>query len=64
MPKNIVLLSSRVPIGYVAIYNNEYLYYYLKSSKKYLESIASGTTFKEILGEKVSSIIFPLLPIE
>lgn len=32
------------------IINNEYLYYYLKLHKREVESIASGSTFKEISG--------------
>ena len=83
LPKNTVLMSSRAPIGYVAIstgeistnqgfksflpstsYIPEYLYYYLIKSKLYLESIATGTTFKELSGEKAKKIIFPLPPID
>lgn len=83
MPKNTVLLSSRAPIGYVAIAENEistnqgfksvicneekinpeYLYYVLKVSKKRLESIASGTTFKEVSGKKVKEFKIPLPPL-
>lgn len=83
IPKNSVLMSSRAPIGYVAISKNEittnqgfksfkasktfiseYLYFYLKNSKSYLESIATGTTFKELSLEKAKKIIFPLPPLE
>ena len=45
-------------------YIPEYLYHYLKKSKNYLESIATGTTFKELSGEKAKKIIFPLPPLE
>lgn len=45
-------------------YIPEYLYHYLKKSKNYLESIATGTTFKELSGEKAKKIIFPLSPLE
>ena len=45
-------------------YIPEYLYHYLKKSKNYLESIATGTTFKELSGEKTKKIIFPLAPLE
>src|SRR5699024_11566299 len=80
MTKNTVLLSSRAPIGYVAIAGNElctnqsfksvicdeskiypeFLYYIFKISKRRLESIASGTTFKEISGKKVKEFKIPL----
>lgn len=45
-------------------YIPEFLYYYLSNSKGYLESIATGTTFKELSGEKVKIICFPLPPLE
>lgn len=67
MPANTVLFSSRAPIGYVAIAQNEvctnqgfksvipnsetdplFLYYLLKFSKSKIESMGSGTTFKEV----------------
>ena len=43
---------------------NEYLYYYLKSSKKLAEQYASGTTFKEISGTKLGELPFPLPPLD
>lgn len=46
------------------LYIPEFLYYYLLNSKGYLESIATGTTFKELSGEKVKTIYFPLPPLE
>jgi len=83
LPKNTVVMSSRAPIGYVAIAKNNlatnqgfknfvpsnaieprYLYWYLKSSKSYIESLASGTTFKEISGSKCKEIEIPVPPIE
>ena len=45
-------------------YIPEYLYHYLKKSKNYLESIATGITFKELSGDKAKKIIFPLPPLE
>ena len=68
MPKGTVLFSSRAPIGYVAIaenelttnqgfksficneelINNEYLYYFLIAKKNFIETMANGSTFKEI----------------
>ncbi|MBZ3934930.1 restriction endonuclease subunit S [Methanimicrococcus blatticola] len=83
MPKGTVLLSSRAPIGYVAIAENElctnqgfksflpnfhylplYLYYYLIFMGERLESYASGTTFLELSGKRISQIGFPVPPIE
>ena len=46
------------------LYIPEFLYYYLLNSKGYLESIATGTTFKELSGEKVKTIYFPLPPLK
>lgn len=46
------------------LYIPEFLYYYLLNSKGYLKSIATGTTFKELSGEKVKTIYFPLPPLE
>ncbi|XYG86629.1 restriction endonuclease subunit S [Heyndrickxia coagulans] len=82
LPINSVLLSSRAPIGYVAIashdlctnqgfksflpskaYYPQYLYWYLKSSKPYLESMASGSTFKEISATRCKEIMVPLPPL-
>jgi type I restriction enzyme, S subunit len=82
LPINTVLLSTRAPIGYVAIaskslstnqgfksftpskaYYPPYLYWYLKFSKAYLESLASGSTFKELSGTKSKQIPVPLPPI-
>ena len=67
LPKGSVLFSSRAPIGYIAICNNdvttnqgfksivpfknigtEFVYYFLKNNVQFLESRASGSTFKEI----------------
>ncbi|PEM82906.1 restriction endonuclease [Bacillus toyonensis] len=81
LPVDTVLLSSRAPIGYVAIaaeelctnqgfksfvpsnaYYPKYLYWYLKASKLYLESMASGSTFKELSGVKCRKIPVPLPP--
>lgn len=75
LPKDSVLLTSRAPIGYVALAGKElctnqgfksivcnreyilpgYLYYYLKKSKDLLESIATGSTFKEVSGKAVKN---------
>ena len=74
-PTGTVLLSSRAPIGKVAIsgcemycnqgfknficsnkINNEYLYYFFKSRKNYLNILGRGATFKEISKSIVSDI--------
>lgn len=81
MPAGTVLFSSRAPIGYCVISENEvstnqgfksflpengvfpeYLYYYLKSSVEYIDTLASGTTFREISGTKAQQISIPLPP--
>jgi type I restriction enzyme S subunit len=83
IPAGSVLFSSRAPIGYVVIANNdlttnqgfksispssslifnEFVYYYLKSSKNLAERNASGTTFKEISKKAFSELPFPLSPL-
>lgn len=82
IPAGSVLLSSRAPIGYCVVAENElctsqgfknfvlkgsvnpeYVRFYLLYSKNYLESISSGTTFKELSGAKASTIAFPLAPL-
>lgn len=74
-PKGTVILSSRAPIGKVAIagcemycnqgfknlvcserINNRYLYWFLKGSTEYLNSLGRGATFKEISKQIVASI--------
>jgi type I restriction enzyme S subunit len=80
LPKNTVLITSRAPIGYVAIADNEvttnqgfksivlkdgfdsdYVYYLIKSNVRLLESVSSGSTFKEISGNelKKTTLQFP-----
>jgi len=41
---------------------NEYIYYYFKSAKQLAESLATGTTFKEISGSAFSKMPVPLPP--
>ena len=76
LPKNTVLFSSRAPIGYIAIAENEvctnqgfksvipnenieplFLYYLLKYNKNKIESMGSGTTFKEVSGSTMKNIV-------
>ncbi|HHV72892.1 MAG TPA: restriction endonuclease subunit S [Clostridia bacterium] len=42
---------------------SEFIYYYLTYSAKIIKENASGTTFKEVSGTEVSSLIFPLPPL-
>lgn len=75
MPKNTILFSSRAPIGYIAIAENDictnqgfksivpnnninylFLYYLLKYNKDKIESLGSGTTFKEVSGTTMKNI--------
>jgi type I restriction enzyme S subunit len=75
LPKGSVLFSSRAPIGYIAIAENEictnqgfkslipdkgvsteYLYQLLKSSADKIESVATGSTFKEVSGSVLKGI--------
>ena len=76
VPKGTVLLTSRAPIGYVAIASNQlctnqgfksiicndrfikplYLYYWILKNKDYLESIAGGSTFKELSKEQLGNV--------
>lgn len=42
---------------------NEYVYYYFKSIKDYAESVATGTTFKELSGKAFSVLPVPLPPL-
>lgn len=41
----------------------EYLYYFLYSSKQLLNDLGTGTTFKEISGKILSSVLIPLPPL-
>lgn len=81
-PRGTVMLTSRAPIGKVAIageemcsnqgfknficdskkINNEYLYFWLRTKKDYLNSLGHGATFKEI-SKKIVSKINIFLPI-
>lgn len=75
LPEGTVILSSRAPIGKVAIagcelycnqgfknlvctekINNQYLYWFLKRKRDYLNSLGRGATFKEISKKIVANI--------
>ena len=79
LPINSIILSSRAPIGHLAINKElmatnqgckglapkesldyEYLYYFLLKSKRLLNDMGSGTTFKELSGTKLATVILPL----
>jgi type I restriction enzyme, S subunit len=78
-----VLFSSRAPIGYIAIAENElttsqgfksfvlskgidskFVYFYLRHIKPIAESMATGTTFKELSGASAAKLPFLLPPLE
>jgi type I restriction enzyme S subunit len=42
---------------------SEFIYYFLVSSAKEIDAKASGTTFKEVSGQDVKHILFPLPPL-
>jgi type I restriction enzyme S subunit len=44
-------------------YSPEYLRYYLASAKEYAESVASGTTFKELSGARMATLSVPVPPL-
>lgn len=43
--------------------SSEYLYYYLKGSKRLAESLASGTTFLELSASRFAKIPIPIAPL-
>lgn len=79
IPQNSVILSTRAPIGHLAINITEittnqgckglvphhdlytkYLYYFLEFSVELLNSLGSGTTFKEISGSTLKDVWIPI----
>jgi len=52
--------KNLIPSSYVF---NEYIYYYLKASKKLAENYASGTTFLEISAKSFAKLPIPLPPL-
>lgn len=81
-PEYSVILSTRAPIGHLAInevpmstnqgcrgivpskkINVWYLYYYLKNNVELLNSLGTGTTFKELSTKALSSVQIPLPPL-
>lgn len=82
IPPNSVILSSRAPIGHLAIntvpmaFNQgckgliprgsiqyKFLYYYLLGSVEYLDSLGTGTTFKELSSGKLQEVKVPVPPL-
>ena len=78
IPPNSIILSTRAPIGHLAINTKEistnqgckglipnknldtkFLYYFLKDSVELLNSLGSGTTFKELSGTKLKEVEIP-----
>jgi type I restriction enzyme, S subunit len=53
--KNLILKESLVP---------EFVRYYLLASKDYAESMASGTTFKELSAARLGELLLPIAPRE
>lgn len=51
--KSLVLSDGFIP---------EFVRYYLLSSKDYAESLASGTTFKELSGSRIAEMLIPAAP--
>ena len=82
LPPNSIILSSRAPIGHLAInikptstnqgckglipnqtIDTLYLYYFLSKSVELLNSLGSGTTFKELSGSKLGTVDIPVPPL-
>ena len=82
IPSYSIVLSSRAPIGYLAINKKEittnqgckgiiprkdadvyFLFYFLKTSVELLNSLGSGTTFKELSSTKLKEVAIPLPPL-
>ena len=82
LPINSIILSSRAPIGHLAINTKPistnqgckglvpkkgietlYVYYFLSKSVDLLNSLGSGTTFKELSGTKLGTVEIPIPPL-
>ena len=82
IPADSIILSTRAPIGHLAINKKEittnqgckglipkndlnvyFLFYFLKMSVDLLNSLGSGTTFKELSGTKLKEVEIPLPPL-
>lgn len=82
LPIDSIILSSRAPIGYLAINKKKmatnqgckgivpkkelsslFLFYFLKNSVELLNTLGSGTTFRELSGSKLEEVQIPLPPL-
>ncbi len=82
LPAGTVLMSSRAPIGYLAVAANpvctnqgfksfvlpkfidpKYILYFLKRARPLVDSLAGGTTFREISGANAARIPVPVPPL-
>ena len=82
LPENSIVLSTRAPIGHLAInkkviatnqgckgiipkygISTLFAFYFLKNSTELLNSLGSGTTFKELASSKLGEVQFPLPPL-
>ncbi|WP_417842469.1 restriction endonuclease subunit S [Thalassospira sp.] len=82
VPENSVILSTRAPIGHLAInkvpmafnqgcrglcphpkLDTKFLFYFLKANVKLLDSLGTGTTFKELSKSALAAIKIPLPPL-
>ncbi|TCM79256.1 restriction endonuclease subunit S [Rhodovulum steppense] len=83
VPARSVILSTRAPIGHLAVntvpmafnqgcrglvpgesLDHLYLYYFLLANRALLESLGTGTTFKELSSSNLKSVKIPLPPLE
>lgn len=82
VPAGTILLTSRAPVGYLAIaqnpvttnqgfknitvkngFDNQFVYYLLKSNVEFLKSHASGSTFAELSGSTLKNLSFKIPPL-
>jgi len=83
VPPLSVILSTRAPIGHLAInttpmafnqgcrgivprdgLDHVFLYYFLLANRELLDSLGTGTTFKELSGGSLKAVPIPLPPLE
>jgi type I restriction enzyme S subunit len=83
VPPCSVILSTRAPIGHLAIntapmafnqgcrgivpldgLDHLFLYYFLLANRELLDSLGTGTTFKELSGGSLKAVPIPLPPLE
>ena len=84
LPKNSIIISTRAPVGYVAVLLNEATFnqgckglvpehsntvsefycYYLLDKKRMLESLSSGSTFKELSKDRLENFRVAVPPVD